>query len=88
LTRALLYAGTPGVISTLWDIGDDAAVALMSHFYSRLLSGDSAADALRYSQLQLMHGDYPDPRHWAAFTLNGNPEGRWNTSGAITAPGK
>jgi CHAT domain-containing protein/tetratricopeptide (TPR) repeat protein len=87
LTRALLYAGTPGVISTLWDIPDDATATLMSHFYCRLLSGDSAADALRHAQLQMLHGDYPDPRDWAAFTLNGNPEGRWNTSGAIAAAG-
>jgi CHAT domain-containing protein/Tfp pilus assembly protein PilF len=86
LTRALLYAGTPGVISTLWDIGDNAAAALMNHFYCRLLNGDSAADALRHAQLQMLHGEYPDPRHWAAFTLNGNPEGRWNTSGATAPP--
>lgn len=77
LTRALLYAGTPGVISTLWDIGDEAASALMTHFYSRLLDGASAADALRHAQLQMLHGNYPDPRQWAAFTLNGDPEGRW-----------
>lgn len=87
LTRALLYAGSPGVISTLWNIGDDAAAALMSHFYCRLLGGDSAADALRYAQLQLLHGHYPDPREWAAFTLHGNPEGRWNPSGAVTSTG-
>jgi tetratricopeptide (TPR) repeat protein len=79
LTSALLYAGTPGVISTLWEIGDDAAATLMDHFYDRLLHGDSAADALRFAQLQLLHGDYPDPRQWAAFTLNGNPEGRWSS---------
>lgn len=79
LTSALLYAGTPGVISTLWEIGDDAAAALMNHFYRRLLQGDSAADALRFAQLQLLHGDYPDPHQWAAFTLNGDPQGRWNS---------
>ncbi len=82
LTRALLYAGTPGVVSTLWNIDDEAAAALMSAFYCRLLIGDSAADALRYAQMELLRGDYPDPRQWAAFTLNGDPEGRWNTSGA------
>jgi CHAT domain-containing protein len=81
LTSALLYAGTRGVISTLWEIDDDAAAALMSHFYDRLLHGDSAANALRFAQLQLLHGDYSDPRQWAAFTLNGNPEGRWNSPG-------
>ena len=78
LTRALLYAGTPGVISTLWEIDDEAAATLMNHFYDRLLHGGSAADALRFAQLQLLHGDYPDPRQWAAFTLNGDPQGRWN----------
>ncbi len=87
LTRALLYAGTPGVISTLWDIPDRATTTLMSDFYCRLLSGESAADALRHAQLRMLHGDYPDPRDWAAFTLNGDPEGRWNTSGAIAAAG-
>ncbi|HEV7763860.1 MAG TPA: CHAT domain-containing protein [Thermoanaerobaculia bacterium] len=77
LTRALLYAGTPGVISTLWDIGDEATSVLMTHFYSRLLDGASAADALRHAQLQMLHGSYPDPQQWAAFTLNGDPQGRW-----------
>jgi CHAT domain-containing protein len=77
LTRALLYAGTPGVISTLWEIDDSAALALMSDFYRHFISGDSAADALRHAQLHLLHGNYPDPREWAAFTLNGDPQGRW-----------
>jgi CHAT domain-containing protein len=75
------------VISTLWNIRDDATAALMRYFYCRLLSGESAADALRHAQLQMLHGDYPDPRDWAAFTLNGNPEGRWNPSGATAAAG-
>src|SRR6185503_10008124 len=37
LTRSLLYAGTPGVISTLWDIDDRATALLMETFYERLL---------------------------------------------------
>lgn len=82
LTRALLYAGTPGVISTLWDVDDHAALALMRDFYRRFTSGDSAADALRHAQLHLLHGDFADPRLWAAFTLNGDPQGRWPKAGA------
>lgn len=57
--------------------GDFPAAALMNHFYCRLLEGDSAADALRYAQLQLLHCEYPEPRQWAAFTPHGDPEGRW-----------
>lgn len=78
LTRALLYAGSPGVISTLWDIDDEAASVLMEELYCGLLSGASVADALRSAQLALLHNErYRDPEHWAAFTLTGDPQGRW-----------
>jgi CHAT domain-containing protein len=80
LTRALLYAGTPGVISTLWDIGDDAAEALMKVFYARLLGGAAASDALREAQCEMLKNpQFRGPAAWAAFTLNGDPQGRWVT---------
>jgi tetratricopeptide (TPR) repeat protein len=78
LTRALLYAGTPAVISTLWDIDDKAAATLMKEFYTRLLSGAPVAEALRGAQLVLLHTTvYREPRYWAAFTLTGDPQARW-----------
>ncbi|MDQ3281189.1 MAG: CHAT domain-containing protein [Acidobacteriota bacterium] len=78
LTRAVLYAGTPGAISTLWDIDDDASADLMQDFYARLLGGAAAADALREAQIAMMkRAPYADPRFWAAFQLSGNPQGRW-----------
>ena len=80
LTRAFLYAGTPGVISTLWNVNDDAAVALMETFYERLLGGDSAAEALRHAQIAMLHGEYRDPALWASFTLTGDPQGRWGAA--------
>ncbi|HEV7484506.1 MAG TPA: CHAT domain-containing tetratricopeptide repeat protein [Thermoanaerobaculia bacterium] len=76
LTRALLYAGTPGVISTLWNIDDAASAELMQEFYRGLAGGTSVADALRQAQLAVK-ARYPDPAYWAAFTLNGDPQGRW-----------
>lgn len=79
LTRAILYAGSPGVISTLWDINDDAAAVLMDEFYCRLRAGVPAADALRDAQLALRwSGSYGDPRFWAAFIVTGDPQGRWS----------
>lgn len=76
LTRALLYAGTPGVLSTLWNIDDTASAALMNEFYERLVAGAPAAEALRDAQrTAIEHGG--DPRYWAAFTLHGDPQGRW-----------
>jgi CHAT domain-containing protein len=78
LTRALLYAGTPGVISTLWNIDDAASAGLMEEFYKRLARGESVAESLRGAQLKVKESDrYADPKYWAAFTLTGNPQGRW-----------
>jgi len=31
---------------------------------------------LRQAQLSVKE-QYPDPKYWAAFTLNGDPQGRW-----------
>ncbi|HEX8253073.1 MAG TPA: CHAT domain-containing tetratricopeptide repeat protein [Thermoanaerobaculia bacterium] len=76
LTRALLYAGTPGVLSTLWNIDDSAAATLMDEFYRRLSAGASAAEALRHAQLAIRER-LRHPKYWAAFTLHGDPQGRW-----------
>jgi CHAT domain-containing protein/predicted negative regulator of RcsB-dependent stress response len=78
LTRALLYAGTPGVISTLWNIDDAISTELMGEFYRRFTRGESATEALRQAQLFIRHSeDHSDPRFWAAFTLNGDPQACW-----------
>jgi CHAT domain-containing protein/Tfp pilus assembly protein PilF len=79
LTRALFYAGTPNVISTLWNISDMASAGLMNDFYRHLNGGASAAEALRQAQLDtLKSAAFGDPKYWAAFTLNGDPLG-WRT---------
>ncbi|HXO21532.1 MAG TPA: CHAT domain-containing protein, partial [Thermoanaerobaculia bacterium] len=78
LTRSLIYAGTPAVISTLWDIDDEASALLMADFYRRLLAGTAVADALREAQLTLLHSSrFRHPRFWAAFSLTGDLQTRW-----------
>ncbi|HYC58644.1 MAG TPA: CHAT domain-containing protein [Thermoanaerobaculia bacterium] len=80
LTRALLYAGSPGVISTLWSINDKATTFLIKEFYSRLLGGSTAADALRAAQLRMLRdARFRAPYYWAAFFLAGDPLGKWTT---------
>jgi CHAT domain-containing protein/Tfp pilus assembly protein PilF len=76
LTRALFYAGTPNVISTLWNINDLASAGLMNEFYRRLNGGASAAEALRQAQIAVLKNPaFSDPKYWAAFTLSGDPAG-------------
>jgi CHAT domain-containing protein/tetratricopeptide (TPR) repeat protein len=78
LTRALLYAGTPAVLSTLWEIDDIASTTLMDKFYERFVSGEPAADALRDAQLAMLRDEvFQSPRFWAAFSLHGDPGGTW-----------
>ncbi len=80
LTRALLYAGSPGVISTLWSISDKATTSLIERFYARLLAGSNVAEALRTAQLGMLRdARFRAPYYWAAFQLTGDPAGKWAT---------
>lgn len=74
LTRGFLYAGTPRVIHSLWEVGDESSAELMKRFYGHLLTERSSpAAALRAAQLS-MRGDeeWSAPFHWAAFVLQGD----------------
>ncbi|MEE8584069.1 MAG: CHAT domain-containing protein [Acidobacteriota bacterium] len=79
LTRAFLAAGSPAVLSTLWSFNDDFPSAeFMTHFYSRLLSGSTSAEALRSAQLALLKQEkYRAPYYWAGYTLYGDPQSGW-----------
>lgn len=72
LMRAFLYAGARSVVSTLWEISDDATLALMENFY-RNLATMNKRDALRAAQQQTAVR-YPEPFYWAAFYLVGSAD--------------
>jgi CHAT domain-containing protein len=56
LTRAFLYAGTPSVVASLWNVDDASTAYLMSNFYGNLKT-KTKAEALRQAQLALIRGD-------------------------------
>ena len=72
LARALIYAGTPSVIVSQWDVSDLGTSYLMERFYERLMAGDDKAHALRNAQLATLNA-YPHPLLWGAFSLVGEP---------------
>lgn len=51
LQRALLYAGAPTVVCTLWEAADLVALLVMERFYTGLRQGFRAAVALRDAQV-------------------------------------
>lgn len=72
LVRAFVYAGTPTVVASLWDVGDRSTEVLMDTFYGALDGGASTAAALRSAQLAARRR-FPHPAQWAAFQLTGEP---------------
>ena len=71
LNRAFLYAGTPSVIASLWNVDDEATGLLMERFYSYLQSGESKAKALQLAQ-QDTKKEFAHPYYWSGFVLTGD----------------
>ncbi|HWS88042.1 MAG TPA: CHAT domain-containing tetratricopeptide repeat protein [Pyrinomonadaceae bacterium] len=73
LTRGFMYAGTPRVVVSLWNVNDRATSELMARFYTRMLKGgERPAAALRRAQVEMLEGGrWGSPYYWAAFTLQG-----------------
>jgi CHAT domain-containing protein/Tfp pilus assembly protein PilF len=72
LTRGFIYAGTPSVVVSNWDVSDHATVYLMDRFYASLSRGATKAAALAQAQRDTRRR-YPHPALWAAFVLVGEP---------------
>ncbi|MEP6496875.1 CHAT domain-containing protein [Microcoleus vaginatus ZQ-A3] len=73
LSRALISAGVPSVIVSLWAVPDAPTSELMQVFYQNLQNNPDKAQALRQAMLTTMK-THPGPRNWAAFTLIGEAE--------------
>ena len=73
LSRALISAGVPSVIVSLWAVPDAPTSELMQAFYQNLQQNPNKAQALRQAMLTTMK-THPQPRNWAAFTLIGEAE--------------
>jgi CHAT domain-containing protein/tetratricopeptide (TPR) repeat protein len=88
--RAFMYAGTPSLVVSLWDVADEPTSRLLPAFYRTWLAGASKARSLRRAQLQLLAdlragavrvetraGPIVLPEHpmfWAGFVLIGEPD--------------
>jgi len=74
VTRAFLYAGTPSVVVSLWQVADAQAPDLMLGFYEGLDRSGDKAEALRQAKLAMIRGkSYARPYYWAPFILVGKP---------------
>jgi len=71
LAQAVLAAGAPNVITTLWRIEDAGAAEFAGRFYRRLPTG-SVATALAEAQREMARDrPYASPFYWAGYVLSG-----------------
>jgi CHAT domain-containing protein/tetratricopeptide (TPR) repeat protein len=76
LSRAFMYAGADGVISTLWKTEDKVTAFLMKKMYSYLSDNYPAEKALQLAKKALLADKtipvkYKSPNYWANFIYNG-----------------
>lgn len=74
LSRALISAGVPSVLVSLWSVPDAPTADLMTEFYKNLQERKlNKAQSLREAMKTVMK-THPNPIDWAAFTLIGEAE--------------
>jgi CHAT domain-containing protein/Tfp pilus assembly protein PilF len=72
LTRAFLFAGTPSVVASLWEVDDRSTLQFMRSFYGQLSHADKAAALAQAQRAMLQRGGrYEHPYFWAPFVLVG-----------------
>jgi CHAT domain-containing protein len=69
-TRGFLYAGASSIVSSLWQVDDQATSILMQEFY-KSLKGTDKRRALRAAQLKVKDTYNANPFFWAAFQITG-----------------
>lgn len=70
LSRALSYAGTKSIITSLWQVNNKSTSELMCYFYKHLRQGESKDQALRSARRDYFasaEGRDHHPFFWAAF---------------------
>jgi CHAT domain-containing protein len=73
LSRGFIYAGTPSLLATLWEVDDQSTALLMETFYKNWLKGMGKPEALRQAQLALKEmPQYSHPYYWAGFVMIGD----------------
>lgn len=82
ITRGFMYAGSPAVVASLWQIDDRSTGELMKRFYRGMVKeGLSAPAALRKAQVSLWKDKPTEPPYfWAGFVFQGD----WESSSVFS----
>lgn len=73
ITRAWISAGAGQVVSSLWNVDDQATKLLMTKFVGQLKAGQTTEEAMRVAQKHVSGIYVDDPGAWASFLVFGPP---------------
>ena len=81
IARSWTAVGAGQVVSSLWNVSDNATKYLMKQFLERLQAGDAPELAMQKAQLKTMQARtkdrrqiyIDDPKMWASFMIYGKP---------------
>lgn len=76
LARSFMYAGTPSLVVSLWQVNDHATSKLMPYFYENLTKDMPKHEALRHAKLRYLKESSrltAHPSLWASFIHIGTP---------------
>lgn len=82
LSRGVLYAGCPSVVTTLWPANDQSTAYIINHFYRHMDEGNDLTTALRLAKLDFIK-EYPgqkNPAYWAHLVLVGQTNSLYKAS--------
>ncbi|MFK7797704.1 MAG: CHAT domain-containing protein [Aureispira sp.] len=75
LARSFMYAGTPSLVVSLWEVDDVSTTTIMGRFYQHLANGMNKDEALSQAKLnfiQQMEGEITHPAFWSPFIILGD----------------
>lgn len=83
LCQSFMVLGAKIVVGTRYPVGEEPARQFAERFYSEVISGSTAAAAVRSARRAVRHGTTLD---WSAFVLYGDPLIRVTVGGSQPAP--
>lgn len=75
LARGFIYAGSPSLVMTLWEVDDKSGVTLMKYFYKNLLKGQCKSTAMRNAKIAYLKNSPLQKTHpffWSTYICLGN----------------
>ena len=72
MTSAIMLAGTPAAVVSLWNVSDQGTKELMVRFFRNINEEETTKEeALREAKLEMLKTDYKNPYYWSAFVMYG-----------------